>query len=632
MDESSENSISSESTFNEDLGNIEEQNEILSKKLEKSVQNERSINDEKSVKEEKSIQKEKPFQKQNKPVETLSENLLKARQLLTLSDEREYELENPREKKDFCYFGAVKPIAIEKNLTPLKVYIYGNYPHFQKSTTYFMLRKAGVEMSNKLNGKYDVGFFWDPRMDIDKQTPKLKQNGKKIKLINLFLVDTAKGFVAESFEKHFGYGYKVDPLTYKGYCISKHNGNGTKSCFFLKCPIEANDIFKDHSYQKIIDYTDKKDPNTLYELRVPIVGGIIPCILFKTRNRGLRFTSKNRSIQIVNPLTYLTEQECHKIITYCRYIGLEMGEIDILRSHEDGQIYIIDVNNTSWWPPNKLGDVDRNIVLNLIWNAFLESFLPNKFNEYRVPDNMIDDFIYVKTPEKNERTKVVYKYKENRFIRSQYKIQYKVMWRQLYRSTENIDFEEDRFDNENIQEDAQTELASVVSSKINQEHEEKMNKIFKKQPHLAKMFMNEKIEKEKKEKEQKEKELNKHLQEEAKKKSLLLKKQQEEKLEPTLNPVQNILNPQIMEQFQQFLKFQQLQSGMNQLHSFNVPHPAPVEIKTFREFTDNDIESVKSYGESVKTESKKEVLSKQNRPQNLAQQRQSLMKILSKKK
>jgi hypothetical protein len=608
MDKSSENSISSESTFNDDLENIDEQNEILSKKLEKSVQ------DKKSVKDEKSIQKENPSQKQeNKPVE-----IQKVRQLLTLSDEKEYELENPREKKDFCYFGGVKPITVEKNLTPLKVYVYGNYPHFQKSTAYFMLRKAGVQMSNKLNGKYDVGIYWDPRMDINKQTPKLKQNGKKIKLINLFLVDTAKGFVAESFENHFGYGYKVDPTTFKGYCISKHNGNGTKSCFFLKCPIDANDIFRDHSYQQIIDYTDKKDPDTLYELRIPIVGGIIPCVLFKTRNRGLRFTSKNRSIQIVNPLKYLTEQECNKIITYCRYIGLEMGEIDVLRSHEDGRIYIIDVNNTSWWPPNKLGDIDRNIVLNLIWNAFLESFIPNKFNEYRVPDNMIDDFIYTKTPEKNQRTKVVYKYKENRFIRSQYKIQYKVMWRQLYRTNENIDFNDEHVDDESVQEDARTELESVVSSKINIEHEEKMMKIFKKQPHLSKMFMNEKLEKERKDKEQQEKDCNKRQQEEAKTKSLLLKKQQEERLEPMLNPVQNILNPQIMEQFQQFLKFQQIQSGMNQLP------PVPIEIKTFREFTDND-------NESVKTETKTEVIIKKKGPPNLSQQRQSLMKILSKR-
>jgi hypothetical protein len=131
--------------------------------------------------------------------------------------------------------------------------------------------------------------------------------------------------------------------------------------------------------------------------------------------------------------------------------------------------------------------------------------------------------------------------------------------------------------------------------------------------------MNEKLEKERKDREQQEKDRNKLLQEESKKKSLLLKKQQEERLEPSLNPVQNILSPQIMEQFQQFLKFQQIQSGMNQLP------PVPIEIKTFREFTDND-------NESVKTDKKTEVIIKQNRPLNLNQQRQSLMKILSKKK
>jgi hypothetical protein len=296
-----------------------------------------------------------------------------------------------------------------------------------------------------------------------------------------------------------------------------------------------------------------------------------------------------------------------------------MGEIDVLRSHEDGQIYIIDVNNTSWWPPNKLGDVDRNIVLNLMWNAFLESFLPNHFSEYHIPDNAIDDFIYTKTPEKNNRKKAVYKYKENRFIRSQYRIHYKVMWRQLYRTNENIDFNDEHLDDESVQEDVKTELASVVSSKINKDHEEKMKKIFKKQPHLEKMFVNEKLEKDRKEKEQKEKDHNKRLQEEAKKKSLLLKKQQQEKLEPKLKQVQNIMSPQIMDQFQQFLKFQQIQSGVNQLA------PVPMEIKTFREFTDTN-------EESVKTEKKPEVVIKQTRPQNLAQQRQSLMKILSKKK
>ena len=220
---------------------------------------------------------------------------------------------------------------------------------------------------------------------------------------------------------------------------------------------------------------------------------------------------------------------------------------------------------------------------------------------------------------KNNRKKTIYKYKENRFIRSQYRIHYKVMWRQLYRTNENIDFDDEHLDDDSVREDAQTELESVVSSKINQDHEEKMKKIFKKQPHLAKMFMNEKLEKDRKEKEQQEKDRNKRLQEEAKKKSLLLKKQQQEKLEPKLNQVQNIMSPQIMDQFQQFLKFQQIQSGMNQLPT------VPVEIKTFREFTDTD-------NDSVQTNKKTEIIIKQKGPPSLAQQRQSLMKILSKKK
>jgi len=557
MDEFSEDSNSSR----EDLETNKKKNNMLSIELDKII-------------------------KKN-PVEVQSEKLLKVRQLLTLSDEKNYELENPREKKNFSYFGEVKPIMIEKNLTPLKIYIYGNYSHFQKSTMYFMLRKVGVEISNKLIGTYDMGIYWDPQMDLNKQTPKLRQNGKKIRLINLFLVDTAKDFIAKAFEKHFGYGYHIDPTKYNGYCLSKHNGNGTKSCFFLKCPINATDIFKDHSYQKIIDYTDKQDPDILYELRVPIIGGIIPFVLFKTRNRGLRFTSKNRSIQIVSPLKYLTEQECHKIITFCRYIGLELGEIDILRSHEDGKIYIIDVNNTSWWPPNKLGDVDRNIVLNLLWNSFLESFLPSYYNKYSIPDNMIDDFVYVKTPEKNDRINIIYKYKENRFIGSQYKIDYKVMWRQLYNTGENIRFnfeEENERNKKNERNERNNDMGfeNIVNSKINREHEDKMNKMLKNQPHLSKMFGN-------------------------------YKEEYEHEQLPS-----NIMNPQLMEQFQQFLRFQNIQSNMNQ-QSISNTNVHMNEIKSFKEL-------------SNKQEKQTERINiKQNYPSNLEKQKESLMNILNRR-
>ena len=179
MDKSSDESMSSESTFNEDLDNIDKIQKPVLKKEQPIVKKEQSI-----VKKEQSIvKKEQPIVKNKPQNKEVDDKLLKVRQLLTLVDEKDYELENPRENKNYGYFGEAKPIAIEKNLTPLRVYIYGNYPHLQKSTTYYMLRKAGVEISNKLIGKFDMGIFWDPRMDINKQTPKLKQNGKTSTLI-----------------------------------------------------------------------------------------------------------------------------------------------------------------------------------------------------------------------------------------------------------------------------------------------------------------------------------------------------------------------------------------------------------------------------------------------------------------
>ena len=71
------------------------------------------------------------------------------RNLITQIDADDYELDNPREVVDFSYFGDQKSYLANKNLPPIKIYIYGNYPHFEKATAYFMLRKAGVEFSEK---------------------------------------------------------------------------------------------------------------------------------------------------------------------------------------------------------------------------------------------------------------------------------------------------------------------------------------------------------------------------------------------------------------------------------------------------------------------------------------------------
>jgi len=362
-----------------------------------------------------------------------SEEKKKIRDLLRMDDVDDYELENPREITDFAYFGDQQSYLENKKLNPIKIFIYGNYPHFEKATAYFMLRKANVEFSNQYKPDYyDIGWFWDSRITLDKRSKKCREQSEKIKFINLFLMDTSKDFVAKSMEKYFGYSFKIDPKTYNGYCIAKHNGNGTKSCFFLKCPIDADEIFHDHCYQKIINYVSENDPHILYEIRIPIFKNIIPFSFFKTRNKGLRFTSKNKSMNIV-PATYkLSHDECQQILSYCHSIGLEYGELDILRCEETGKIYIIDVNNTPWWPPNKLGDIERNISLNMMWNAFLEAFMPEKYNNYHIPDAYLDDFISYKNPEKNNREKKLISYNGYKFVGMNQNLPYQDLWKELH--------------------------------------------------------------------------------------------------------------------------------------------------------------------------------------------------------
>jgi hypothetical protein len=154
---------------------------------------------------------------------------------------------------------------------------------------------------------------------------------------------------------------------------------------------------------------------------------MIPFTFFKTRNKGLRFTSKNKSMDIVPATAHLSEQECQNIIMYCQKIGLEYGEIDILRSDDDGKIYIIDVNNTPWWPPNKLGDIDRNIALNMMWNSLILGFFPDKVGTYYIPDEHLDDFINNKNPEKNNRNRKIINQEQFRFIAKDYDFPYQKM-------------------------------------------------------------------------------------------------------------------------------------------------------------------------------------------------------------
>ena len=77
---------------------------------------------------------------------------------------------------------------------------------------------------------------------------------------------------------------------------------------------------------------------------------------------------------ISNPLDVLSETELSLIKEFCEKLGLEYGELDVLRNREDGKIYIVDANNTPSGPPSPISKVDDKKAILRVANTFQDAF------------------------------------------------------------------------------------------------------------------------------------------------------------------------------------------------------------------------------------------------------------------
>ena len=55
-------------------------------------------------------------------------------------------------------------------------------------------------------------------------------------------------------------------------------------------------------------------------------------------------------------------------------LGLDYGEIDVLRDRNEGKIYIVDVNNNPAGPPEPISALDGNLAIVRLAEAFENTF------------------------------------------------------------------------------------------------------------------------------------------------------------------------------------------------------------------------------------------------------------------
>jgi len=183
----------------------------------------------------------------------------------------------------------------------------------------------------------------------------LKELHEKYPVLNYNSRDISKQHVDEVFSEVFGYNMTLDPRTHEGPCVRKSNMNAVHDGTILQCPCEPEEGYV---YQKFIPTVDES--GRACDLRLNIFKHSIPVTLkrFKNTNDIFNITVDAEFCSVDD---ILTKDEQKKVLLVCEKMGLDYGELDTLRSTEDGKLYIVDINNT---PAGPIGPLyDRNADL-----------------------------------------------------------------------------------------------------------------------------------------------------------------------------------------------------------------------------------------------------------------------------
>ncbi|MDJ0634807.1 MAG: hypothetical protein QNJ34_16580 [Xenococcaceae cyanobacterium MO_188.B29] len=270
------------------------------------------------------------------------------------------------------------------------ILFYPDFP-YKKAALYQICLLLGYDVINDPQRKFDLAVKWERYatfFENDRILSELSQHNKNI--INLNCQDVSKNYTNEVFEQVFSYSLGIDPLTYTGKCVAKSNLNAQHDGKIIDCPIAQ--VQARVTYQKLVD--NEVQENAVLDYRVPIFKHEIPLVyiyLKKNQNATQRFFGYPSliSVELADVESVFSKDETNKIISFCQKIGLDYGELDILRDKKDRRIYIVDANNTPSsrllfepveMPYEKclLSFEQRQTVLDKYTKAFKSQFLEDK--------------------------------------------------------------------------------------------------------------------------------------------------------------------------------------------------------------------------------------------------------------
>jgi hypothetical protein len=183
--------------------------------------------------------------------------------------------------------------------------------------------------------------------------------------INVRCLDVSKSRVNETWERVAGYPLAVDPLVTTGPVVVKPEENARHGGVIVEGPITRRR--KGYVYQRLVDC---RVEDQIVQFRAVVIGPRIALAYEKLRPYPNWFTGTQRTIPHT-PSDLFSQAEQRLLLDFATAMGMDYGELDVLRDHNSGLIYVVDANRTPA-RPHQLAPEDQTDVYDVQAEAFRE--------------------------------------------------------------------------------------------------------------------------------------------------------------------------------------------------------------------------------------------------------------------
>jgi len=212
-----------------------------------------------------------------------------------------------------------------------------SYPDKEFYSLTAIIHHLGYTAPFTAEDPFDLAMVWEDATWVE-PPPAFLEIARHKPVLNMRCTDISKRRLEEVFRQVFGYASFVDPTTYQGRCIRKPDENAVRDGRVLDCPVAGRE--EGMVDQRLID---AEVDGIQEELRTSVILGEIPQVkIFHKRFAQRRWLSTT----LAEPEAVFSADERHRILEVCARLGLDFGELDILRSRSEGKLYILDANKT----------------------------------------------------------------------------------------------------------------------------------------------------------------------------------------------------------------------------------------------------------------------------------------------